>query len=88
MDNSDRKPLWAKVNLSNVLIPVEQLYLFESCMQIEEKWIAKDDPRNAKDGKESYYESFIREVPKLPTVHLVSNDEVIAMQVKSRLLAE
>jgi hypothetical protein len=88
MDNSERKQLWAKVNLHNVLIPVEQLYMFESCMQIEEKWVSKDDPNNKTNNKESYYETFIREVPKLPTVTLVSNDEVVTMQVRARMLGE
>ena len=80
-----RKPpvptMYAMVDCRKVLVPVEQLGIFESCMQVESAY--------EKDSTGEYKTNlFISETPKLPSVELVSADQVTAWQVAGKLRAK
>lgn len=77
-----RKPpsptMYAIVDCTKLLVPVEQLGIFESCMQVEERYEKGDDG-------EYRTNQWISEIPKLPKVQLISENEVIAWQVAGKM---
>lgn len=76
-----RKPtptMYALVNANRMLVPVEQLGIFESCMQLEMAY-SRDENNNYVETK------FISEIPKLPMVELVREEQVIAWKVAGKL---
>lgn len=81
MDKPEQPIMYALVNCERVLVPVEQLGMFQSCIQVESAYEKRED------GK---YESiqFISEMPKLPQVSLVHSDQVTAWQVLGKLRAK
>lgn len=72
--------MYALVTVNKVLVPVEQLGMFESCMQLETAY--------NRDEAGQYTETkYISEQPKLPSVELVSMDQVVAWQVAGKMQA-
>lgn len=77
-----RKPspptMYAIVDCTKLLVPVEQLGIFESCMQVEERY--------EKDANGEYRTNqWISEIPKLPKVQLISEAEVTAWRVAGKM---
>ena len=70
--------MYAMVDMAKVLVPVEQLGMFESCMRVEERYEKGDDG-------EYRTAQWISEIPKLPTLTLVTEGEVIAWQVAGKM---
>lgn len=78
MDKPERGVMYAMVNCERILVPVEQLGMFESCIQVEASYEKNED------GK---YEThmYIGETPKLPRVELVHSDQVTAWRVAGKM---
>ncbi len=78
MAKRNQPTMYAIVNCERVLVPVEQLGMFESCMQVETSY--------DKDEEGKYHTNFfISEMPKLPRIELVQQDQVTAWQVAGKL---
>jgi hypothetical protein len=75
-----RKPptLYALVDCNKLLIPVEQLGMFESVMQVEQAY-----EKNSEGKYDTVH--WVSEIPKMPSFTLVGQEQITAWQVIGKM---